>query len=148
MNYDNPRVVREAEHIEQLSAAEARAHYKEKYGRDPAPGLTPKLVRSILAYRLQEEAYGGLDPKLRRKLEDYGRRLMKDPKAKWEVKQRLPVGTLLKREWGGETHEVAVEEEGYRYHGTIYSSLSQVAKEITGTRWSGPRFFGTAEGAS
>jgi len=145
MKYDNPRVNREVEAIEQLSAAEARAKYKAKYGKDPAPGLTPKLVRSILAYRLQEEVYGGLDPKLRRRLEDYGRRLMKDPKAKWETKQRLPAGTLLKREWGGQAHEVAVEEEGYRYRGTLYSSLSNVAMEITGTRWSGPRFFGTKE---
>jgi len=148
MKYDDPRVVREVEAIEQLSAAEARARYQEKYGKNPAPGLTPKLVRSILAYRIQEEAYGGLDPKLRRRLEDYGRRLMKDPKSKWETKRRLPVGTLLKREWGGETYEVAVEEEGYRYQGTLHSSLSQVAKKITGTRWSGPRFFGTAQGGS
>jgi len=148
MEYDDPRVVREVEQIEQLSAAEARAQYRAKYGKDPAPGLTPKLIRSILAYRIQEEAYGGLDPKLRRKLEGYGKRLMKDTQAKWETKKRLPVGTALKREWGGETHIVAVLEEGYAYLGETHSSLSQIAQTITGAKWSGPRFFGTVEGAS
>ena len=53
----------------------------------------------------------------------------------------LPLGTRLIREWNGITHRVEVEKEGLLWRGTHYSSLSAVARAITGARWSGPRFF-------
>ena len=51
-------------------------------------------------------------------------------------------GTRLLREWQGVTHEVIVLDDGVRYRGETWGSLSAVAREITGTRWSGPLFFG------
>ncbi|MFZ8977248.1 MAG: DUF2924 domain-containing protein [Pseudohongiellaceae bacterium] len=54
----------------------------------------------------------------------------------------IGVGTRLVREWHGKNHIVEVEIEGFRHQGRQYASLSEIAREITGTRWSGPRFFG------
>ena len=64
--------------------------------------------------------------------------------------QRIRAGARLVREWNGRTHTVTVEEEGFIYAGRSYRSLTAIAREITGARWSGPRFFGLAakKGAS
>ena len=51
-------------------------------------------------------------------------------------------GLRLVREWRGETHTVLVLEDGFEWNGERRRSLSVIAREITGTRWSGPRFFG------
>lgn len=58
--------------------------------------------------------------------------------------QRIRAGSRLVREWNGRTHTVTVEEEGFTYAGRNYRSLSAIAREIIGARWSGPRFFGLA----
>lgn len=67
-----------------------------------------------------------------------------------EGAQRIRAGARLIREWNGHTHTVMVEEDGFSYAGQNYRSLSAVARDITGARWSGPRFFGLAikKGAS
>jgi hypothetical protein len=51
-------------------------------------------------------------------------------------------GTRLVREWQGTVYEVTVLDEGYSWEGRIYPNLTRIAMEITGTKWSGPRFFG------
>ena len=55
---------------------------------------------------------------------------------------KIRVGARLVREWNGRTHTLTVEEEGFTYAGRSYRSLTAIAREITGARWSGPRFFG------
>ena len=55
---------------------------------------------------------------------------------------RLKPGTRLVREWRGEIHQVTVLDDGLEYRGSHYDSLSEIARSITGTRWSGPLFFG------
>ena len=62
------------------------------------------------------------------------------------MKTRLSPGTVLTREWKGQIHRVTVETKGFSYEGMTFSSLSEIAREITGTRWSGPRLFGLEEG--
>jgi hypothetical protein len=59
-----------------------------------------------------------------------------------ETPRRIKPGSELVRTWAGKTHRVTVLEEGYAYAGRTYSSLSEIATSITGTRWNGPRFFG------
>jgi hypothetical protein len=59
----------------------------------------------------------------------------------------LKSGARLVREWHGRTHTVTVTDDGFDYAGTTYSSLTKVARAITGTRWSGPRFFGLVRAA-
>lgn len=103
------------------------------------------LVRA-LAHRMQEEVYGGLDRSTRRRLD----KAAADLKAGRAIVAAGPAtkpGTRLLREWQGTVHEVIVLEKGVRYRDKTWPSLSAVAREITGTRWSGPRFFGLKEGA-
>jgi len=118
-------------------------HWTRFYGRPPPAGISHRLLVYAAAYAAQVEASGGLPPATRRKI----RRIAKQP-----VKQRqtgsplppssLPVGTRLVREWQGDVHAVDVLEAGLLYNGRLYGSLSEVARVITGARWSGPRFFG------
>jgi hypothetical protein len=68
-------------------------------------------------------------------------------RAQDEAHNRYKTGTRIIREWGGKTHEVLISAAGYEYEGTTYKSLSPIATKITGTRWSGPAFFGTKRGA-
>jgi hypothetical protein len=96
----------------------------------------------ILAYRLQEKAYGGLKASTRKRLMRLAADLERDPQAQPSPAQRIKAGTKLIREWRGETHEVTVIDRGFEYRGKQWDSVSEIAREITGSRWSGPLFFG------
>ena len=107
----------------------------------PAPAMTPDLLRRGIAYRLQEQVHGGLKPSVIRELERIGGNA--DRTAPVAVAGlHIKPGTRLVRDWGGATHHVLVEEQGFSYRDQRYSSLSEIASTITGTKWSGPRFFG------
>lgn len=99
------------------------------------------LERS-LAHRLQEDALGGLTPKAKKQLERMAREFKSDPAFAPTPTPVVKAGTRLFREWKGEVHEVAILESGFFWRGERYASLSRIAREITGTRWSGPVFFG------
>jgi len=122
-----------------LDLAGLRAAWLRRYGK-PCGMRSRDLIRRILAFELQADAFGGLDPEVKRKL----RRV--DLKA-GKKKPGLQPGTKLIREWRGGRHEVEVVNGGFVHEGTRYTSLSEVARAITGTRWSGPRFFGLKEEA-
>ncbi len=113
------------------------------YGRAAPRGIRRELLVPFLAYRMQEDAYGGLKPSTRSELRRIARGLEK-PGGSTEARNRPRIknGTRLIRQWRGQTHEVRVEESGYEYRGASYHSLSEIARKITGTRWSGPAFFG------
>ena len=97
----------------------------------------------FLAYRIQESIYGGLRSSVRVELRRIAKDLERlDGSTESGVQTKIKSGTRLIRQWRGETHEVAVTELGYEYRGAKYRSLSEVARKITGTRWSGPLFFG------
>ena len=92
-----------------------------------------------LAYRIQELAYGGLPEQTVAQLREIA-----DEREKASNRRRngpLP-GTRFVREWNGERYEVTVTRDGYEYRGRPFKSLSAIAREITGTRWNGPAFFG------
>jgi hypothetical protein len=91
---------------------------------------------------MQEEAYGGLSPATRRRLAELARKFETNPNAELSGAPRIKPGTRLIRDWRGQSNRVTVLEKGYEYAGKRYSSLSQIARLITGTRWSGPLFFG------
>jgi hypothetical protein len=99
------------------------------------------LVRGI-AYRLQERSLGGLSPALLRKMG----RFHAEAEAKDARRSAPPIslkpGARLVRQWRGVTHTVLVQADGFEWSGRRYPSLSIIAREITGARWSGPRFFG------
>jgi hypothetical protein len=112
-----------------------------KLYRRPAPvGLRRELLIPFLSYRIQELALGGLKPSTRAEL----RRIAKQQKPNSPLRPvaRVKTGTRIVREWSGENREVTALESGFGYRKAVYRSLSEIARKITGTRWSGPAFFG------
>lgn len=127
--------------LQGLDTAALRTLWGEVFGRPPLKYASRDLLLRALAYNIQVQAFGGLRPTIRRRLaraaeEIAAGRTPSDPSA------FIKPGTRLLREWQGVTHEVIVLEDGVQYRGQTWSSLSAVAREITGTRWSGPLFFG------
>lgn len=125
--------------IEAMSVVDLRHLWRETHGRPAPEALTKDLMARLLAYRLQEQRLGGLSPALGKQLVALARGGKKKPA------RRLRVGTVLVREHDGVLHEVFVMPEGYCWRGEVFSSLSIVARRITGVSWSGPRFFGLKE---
>ena len=121
-----------------LDYADLKARYEEVFRRPPPPRLSLDLLRRALAYQLQSDWLGGLSPKVEKLLQSSS-----SPRTQNRYRKLEP-GSQLVREWRGQMHVVNVIESGYRWNGKRYTSLSAVAREITGTRWSGPRFFGLA----
>jgi len=99
------------------------------------------LIRA-LGYRLQEKAIGGLKPSIRRLLERWGRNGSGRGPLAEPARTRLKAGTVLVREWHGVNNRVTVLDDGFDFDGERFRSLSEIARKITGVRWSGPLFFG------
>jgi Protein of unknown function (DUF2924) len=116
--------------------------WAELFGVPPNPRLRRELLVLILTYRIQEKAYGGLKPSTRKKLLSYAEGFAKDKEVVSVQARVTKPGTKIVREWGNKLHEVVVADSGFNYNGRQYRSLSEIAREITGTRWSGPAFFG------
>jgi Protein of unknown function (DUF2924) len=115
--------------------------WKELFNASPSPKLRRDLMIPILALRLQEQAFGSLSARTRNRLRDLSRAFQKDSAATPSAPQIRP-GTRLVRQWRDQVHLVNVQANGYEYQGARFRSLSEVARLITGTRWSGPLFFG------
>lgn len=110
---------------------------------EPAPALrTRELLRLALAYRLQARAHGDLPGKWRRRAAELARRFAADRDYTPVSGPALKPGSSLIKVWGGERHELQVLEDGFAYRGQRFTSLSEVARHITGTRWNGHVFFG------
>ena len=125
--------------LEPLDYSDLKARYEEAFRRPPPPRLSQDLLRRALAYQIQAEWLGRLPPKIEKLLQSNS-----SPKA-LNGHRKLEPGSQLIREWRGEMQVIDVIDGGYRWKGDRYTSLSAVAREITGTRWSGPRFFGLTE---
>lgn len=124
-----------------MSPAELKAEWKRVL-RSTAPGITPDQLRRGIGYRLQEAAHGGLTTAVSRELEQIAKRVARGDTALPASTIRLKPGTRLLRHWQGKTYTVLVGDSGYIYDDRLFPSLSPIAREITGTAWSGPRFFG------
>ena len=120
----------------------------ECFDESPPPRLRKELLVPLLIYRLQERQHGGLSQSARRRLKGLAEQY--DGKGRSCAANGLHhrAGTRLVRSWKGELHEVTVTEQGFEYRGQRFPNLSVIAREITGTRWSGPVFFGLREKAS
>ncbi len=130
-----------------LSVKHLKDRWRAWYGAEPPRRISRELLTRALAYRLQERALGGLKPSTQRLLErlEEGPSSIHPRRVAWQ-RQTAP-GTVLIREWQGISHRVTVLDEGVIYRGRRYQSLSEVARVITGSRWSGPLFFGLKERA-
>jgi hypothetical protein len=128
--------------LDALSAEMLRRRWRALFGHPPPARLRRKLLLAAIAYRLQENALGGLKASTCRILD----RAAADAAAGRDIAvpaQPIKSGTRLLREWHGDTHEVILLDDGVLYQGQRFRSLSEVARTITGVRWSGPAFFGT-----
>src|SRR5260221_1617010 len=135
-------LVREIEELQEATSANLKERWRALYRSEPPRRISRDLLIRALAYRIQEKALGGLKPSTRRLLT----RVAADASARRPIQVApepgLKPGTVLLREWHGTQHQVIVRENGIVFNGKQYKSLSQVAYRITGTKWSGPLFFG------
>jgi hypothetical protein len=127
--------------LKDLGLDELRCVWKERLGTPPAVASTD-LTRRWLSWELQAQARGGLDATTRRRLRQLGKAFRANPPPTTLPDIGPRSGSVLAREWNGVTHRVTVLEEGFAWNGQKHESLSDIAFRITGTRWSGPRFFG------
>ncbi len=154
-----------------MSPDQLRAEWRRVYPTPPPPRLTPDLLRRGIAYRLQERIHGGLPNHIARELDRMAKRKIADMAAAAVAaatatstasgegsgargsrrdgivarrvdEPRLRPGTRLVRSWQGRTYSVLVTEHGFVMDDREYPSLSRIAEAVTGTHWSGPRFFG------
>ena len=115
--------------------------WNQHFQTSPPETLRKELLVPLLSYRIQEKAFGGLSLQARNRLKQIAARLAKGPRSTKQVVS-AEEGTRILRQWHGEMHEVRCTDDGLFYRGEKYSSLSRIAFVITGTKWSGPAFFG------
>jgi hypothetical protein len=127
-------IAAEIDRIRSLRLDALRRQWRLVFGRVPPAGLNKDLLGRMIAGRLQERAFGGLDHDSLRFLESLARH-------ERSPRRQLKPGTVLVREYQGRRHIVTTVRDGFDWQGTTYRSLSAVARAITGTAWSGPRFF-------
>ena len=134
----NPATIKaEIAHLRSLALDALRRHWRVTFGRIPPADLSKDLLGRMIAYRLQERAFGGLDGESLRFLQGLARH-------GGSPRRRLKPGTVLVRDYQGQRHTVTVISDGFEWQGATYPSLSAIARTITGTAWSGPRFFALA----
>jgi len=126
--------------IREMSRARLVERWSELYGRPAPPRIRRELLIPFLIYRVQELAFGGLSSATRARLKAAARSLGNGNGR--DNRPQVKAGTQFLRTWSGTTHVVSATETGFDYRGKKYRSLSQIARLITGTRWSGPAFFG------
>ncbi|HLO79245.1 MAG TPA: DUF2924 domain-containing protein [Magnetospirillum sp.] len=141
---DTKELARDLADLPELPLDSLKQRWAELYGAPPPSRLGRRLMLYAIAYRLQENALGGLKPAVARACARAAEALAAGrPVAPAPV---FKTGTRLLRQWQGVTHEVVLLDDGIRYQGKTWRSLSEVARAITGAQWSGPRFFGLKGG--
>jgi hypothetical protein len=137
----------EIAHLRDLDLKGLRARWQSALQR-PAPAHLPRhLLFAILAYRIQADRLGDLDPETKQILDrtdakDTGATMSARLVSFDQRRTELTPGTVLVREWDQQSQRVMVMADGFAWNGQTYDSLSKVAFAITGTKWNGPRFFG------
>jgi hypothetical protein len=135
-------VEKHMETLPSLSRACLAKLWQELFHSVPDPKIRRPAMIRFLAYRIQEQAYGSLSAASERRLRQLACAVAKNSNPRISSARTIPPGTRLVREWQNQVHLVNVETKAYEYRGTRYQSLSEIARLITGTRWSGPLFFG------
>jgi Protein of unknown function (DUF2924) len=141
-----PEVEDEIARLVDQSSRELRLAWRKLHRTRPPLGLSRDLMIRALANQLQEHTHGGPSLALRRRLQTLAGDLEKGART-LDPGVVLRTGTRLVRQWRGHNHTVLVHQDGFEYEGRRYRSLTVIAERITGTHWSGPRFFGVTRRA-
>jgi hypothetical protein len=139
---DRDALTAEIAGLSKASITDLRERWKVMHGKAPSQEIGRSFLARAVAYRLQEKAFGGLKPSTRRLLARVAEETTAGSSPKKPQIRKAQSGTILIREWQGTAHRVTMLDDGVSFNGKHYRSLSEVAREITGSRWSGPRFFG------
>jgi hypothetical protein len=137
----DPDVEKELDRLPKMPIADLRKRYRELFRTEPPSAFGPDLLRRSIAHRIQERAYGGLPKTTQRLLDQLVRAAAAKPNGRLELPRRIKPGSELVRTWKGKTYRVMVMADGFAHEGKTFSSLSEIASDITGTKWNGPRFF-------
>lgn len=144
----------EVARLRDLATPEARSEWRRLTSKAVGRGLKGDLLARSLAHLLQEKAHGSLSPVWQRRLATMAKEAEQELARAGSKVDKLPLptgrrqikpGSRLVREWQGALHEVVVVHEGYLWKGTVFTSLSSIAREITGTSWNGWTFFGISQ---
>jgi len=142
-------IAAEIERLSSLPIAALRLKWHEAHPDKQMPkGLARDLLVRTIAWQIQEKELGRFPPALTSKLRRLSDQLRKSGSLDLERQAVVKSGTTLLREWGGQTHRVLAMEDDFVFRERRFASLSEIAREITGTRWSGPRFFGLRQAVS
>jgi hypothetical protein len=125
-----------------LNIGELRQQWRGLYKTQAPRHFSRELLVRAVAFRMQELARGGLRPEPQRQLHWIAQQFKDIGAATMRARPELQPGTRLMRQWQGRTYDVLVLDDGFSWQGTRYRSLSAIARQITGTAWSGPLFFG------
>jgi hypothetical protein len=128
--------------LAEMPRIELQDRWRRLYGAEPPAHTSRDLMVRTIAYRIQEREYGGLDKNTKRRLRSLAGALESEGERSLSSDLTLKPGVKVIREWHGKTYTVTALEEGFEFKGRRFRSLSGVAREITGARWSGLRFFG------
>jgi Protein of unknown function (DUF2924) len=128
--------------LENMNKVALRSLWHDFFETAAPHRLRRELMVHILAYRIQEQGFGALKPSTRQRLRQWARSIENGSTRAVATAPDMKLGTRLVREWRGQVHVVEAAEQGYEYKGERYASLSEIARQITGARWSGPLFFG------
>lgn len=128
-------------HLKSLEGAALKAAWRAVFKSAPPRAAHKEFFVRFLAYELQVRAHGGLRKSSLKAMSEF-EQAGNSYAILAAAETKLRAGTRLLRQWRGEAHEVMVMERGYAYRGRSYTSLSEIARYITGAHWSGPRFFG------
>jgi hypothetical protein len=136
-----------------LPIGDLKLAWCEPWGASPPKGARRRLLMLGIAWQWQAEVHGGHNPMVTRRLAKLEANVRDDSttEAGRETDAGPPrpmPGTRILRVWKTERQEVHVTETGYLWRGRSFSSLSAIAREITGGRRNGPAFFGLRDGAA
>ena len=135
-------ILREINALQFCDKSDLDKRYEELFGKPPRCRKM-QILRSEIAYKIQENYYGELDAEHKSKLDETAAALGKDDGWRRKKPKGYLPGTRIVKTWHGKTYEVTVRSDNmFEHDGELFKSLSAVARKITGTRWSGRTFFG------
>jgi hypothetical protein len=143
---DMTDIAKEITELAELTTPKLRERWRRIYRGEPPAGISRDLLIRASTYQIQEEEHGGLSGTVKRRLRALAQKMGRGGSSTFDLAPYLKPGAKLIREWRGRTYSVIALEDGFDFEGRRYPSLSKIAREITGVRWSGPRFFGLTGG--